>query len=72
EAQESKRQYEDLRTTTDQLSKKASAGAVVKGRGFNLVATQRDLQIFLSERRHLFPEPDFCPCPYLQLQGFQP
>ena len=38
EAQESKRQYEDLRTTTDQLSKKASAGAVVKGRGFNLVA----------------------------------
>ena len=38
EAQESKRQYEDLRTTTDQLSAKASAGAVVKGRGFNLVA----------------------------------
>ena len=38
EAQESKRQYENLRTTTDQLSKKASAGAVVKGRGFNLVA----------------------------------
>ena len=38
EAQESKRQYEDLRTTTEQLSQKASAGAVVKGRGFNLVA----------------------------------
>ena len=38
EAQESKRQYEDLRTTTDELSKKASAGSVVKGRGFNLVA----------------------------------
>ena len=38
EAQESKKQYEDLRTTTDKLSKKASAGAVVKGRGFNLVA----------------------------------
>ena len=38
EAQESKRQYEDLRSTTDQLSAKASAGAVVKGRGFNLVA----------------------------------
>ena len=38
EAQESKRKYEDLQTTTDQLSKKASAGAVVKGRGFNLVA----------------------------------
>ena len=38
EAQESKRQYEDLRTTTDQLSAKASAGAVVKGRGFNMVA----------------------------------
>ncbi len=38
EAQESKRQYEDLRTTTDELSKLASAGAVVKGRGFNLVA----------------------------------
>ena len=38
EAQESKRQYENLRTTTDQLSQKASAGAVVKGRGFNLVA----------------------------------
>lgn len=38
EAQESKRQYEDLRTTTDELSKIASAGAVVKGRGFNLVA----------------------------------
>ncbi len=38
EAQESKRQYENLRTTTDQLSAKASAGAVVKGRGFNLVA----------------------------------
>ena len=38
EAQESKRQYENLRTTTDELSKKASAGAVVKGRGFNLVA----------------------------------
>lgn len=38
EAQESKRQYEDLRETTEQLSAKASAGAVVKGRGFNLVA----------------------------------
>ena len=38
EAQESKRQYEDLRSTTDELSKIASAGAVVKGRGFNLVA----------------------------------
>ncbi len=38
EAQESKRRYEDLQSTTDQLSKKASAGAVVKGRGFNLVA----------------------------------
>ena len=38
EAQESKRQYEDLRTTTDELSKIASAGAVVKGRGFSLVA----------------------------------
>ena len=38
EAQESKRKFEDLQTTTDQLSKKASAGAVVKGRGFNLVA----------------------------------
>jgi len=38
EAQESKKQYEDLRTTTEQLSQKASAGAVVKGRGFNLVA----------------------------------
>lgn len=38
EAQESKRQYEDLRSTTDKLSQKASAGAVVKGRGFNLVA----------------------------------
>ena len=38
EAQESKRQYEDLRTTTNELSKKASAGSVVKGRGFNLVA----------------------------------
>ena len=38
EAQESKRQYENLRTTTDELSKKASAGAVVQGRGFNLVA----------------------------------
>ena len=38
EAQESKREYEDLRTTTEQLSQKASAGAVVKGRGFNLVA----------------------------------
>lgn len=38
EAQESKRQYEDLRSTTDELSKLASAGAVVKGRGFNLVA----------------------------------
>ena len=38
EAQESKKQYEDLRTTTDELSKIASAGAVVKGRGFSLVA----------------------------------
>ena len=38
EAQESKRQYEDLRSTTDELSKIATAGAVVKGRGFNLVA----------------------------------
>ena len=38
EAQESKRQYEDLRSTTDELSKIASAGAVVKGRGFALVA----------------------------------
>ena len=38
EAQESKKQYEDLRTTTEQLSQKASAGSVVKGRGFNLVA----------------------------------
>lgn len=38
EAQESKQQYEDLRTTTDELSRIASAGAVVKGRGFNMVA----------------------------------
>lgn len=38
EAQESKRQYEDLRTTTDKLSAKASEGAVVKGRGFSMVA----------------------------------
>lgn len=38
EAQESRRQYEDLRTTTDELSKKASAGSVVKARGFNMVA----------------------------------
>ena len=38
EAQESRRQYEDLRSTTDQLSKIASAGAVVKARGFNMVA----------------------------------
>ena len=38
EAQESKRQYEDLRSTTDELTKIATAGAVVKGRGFNLVA----------------------------------
>lgn len=38
DAQESRRQYEDLRTTTDELSKKASAGAVVKARGFNMVA----------------------------------
>lgn len=38
EAQESKRQYDDLKTTTDKLSKKASAGAVVKGRGFGLTA----------------------------------
>ncbi|MBQ0087588.1 MAG: hypothetical protein KBS72_07905 [Bacteroidales bacterium] len=38
DAQESRRQYEDLRSTTDKLSAKASAGAVVKARGFNMVA----------------------------------
>ena len=38
EAQESRRQYEDLRSTTDQLSKIVSTGAVVKARGFNTVA----------------------------------
>ena len=38
EAQESRQQYEDLRSTTDELSKIASAGAVVKGRGITLTA----------------------------------
>ena len=38
DAQESRRQYENLRSTTDQLSAKASAGSVVKARGFNMVA----------------------------------
>lgn len=38
EAQESRKQYENLRTTTDELSKRASVGAVVKGRGVTLVA----------------------------------
>lgn len=38
EAQESKRQYDNLRTTTDELSKRASVGAVVKGRGVVLSA----------------------------------
>lgn len=38
EAQESKMQYDNLRTTTDELSKRASAGAVVKGRGVVLSA----------------------------------
>ena len=38
EARESKQQYENLRTTTDELSKRASAGAVVKGRGVSMSA----------------------------------
>ena len=38
DAQESRRQYEDLKSTTEQLSAKASAGSVVKARGFNMVA----------------------------------
>lgn len=38
QAQESRQQYESLRSTTDALSKKASEGAVVKGRGATLVA----------------------------------
>lgn len=38
QAQESRQQYENLRTTTDELSKKASAGSVVKGRGVALSA----------------------------------
>jgi len=38
EAQESKRQYENLKSTTDELTKIASTGAVVKARGFNMVA----------------------------------
>ncbi|MBQ0025113.1 MAG: hypothetical protein KBT00_05260 [Bacteroidales bacterium] len=37
-AQESRQQYENLRTHTDELSKRASAGAVVKGRGAVLSA----------------------------------
>lgn len=38
EAQQSRQQYENLRSTTDELSKRASAGAVVKGRGVVLSA----------------------------------
>jgi len=38
EAQESRRQYEELRTTTDAYEKKASEGAIVKGRGVELTA----------------------------------
>lgn len=38
EAQESRQQYEDLRSTTDELSRIATAGAVVKGRGISLTA----------------------------------
>lgn len=38
EAQESRQQYENLRTTTEELSKVATAGAVVKGRGISLTA----------------------------------
>ena len=51
EAQESKRQYEDLRTTTEQLSQKASAGAVVKGRGFNLVAINESNKVTARSSR---------------------
>jgi Membrane-bound metallopeptidase len=38
EAAESRRQYDQLRVTTDEYAKKATAGAVVKGRGVVLTA----------------------------------
>lgn len=38
EAQQSREEYENLRSTTDELSKIASVGAVVKGRGISLTA----------------------------------
>ena len=38
EAAQNKRQYEEIKATADEYAKQVSAGSVVKGRGFSLVA----------------------------------
>jgi len=38
EAQESKKQYDELRTTTDEYAKQVTAGAVIKARAISVVA----------------------------------
>ena len=41
DAELSRQQYDELKTTTEQYAEKASAGAVVKGRGVALVAENK-------------------------------